>query len=186
MGCRHVPGTERNDLQVNGGSWRGERVAVGSGLTSSDGTPGNANSFEPSLSPDGRTAAFYSGASNLVEGDTNEVADIFLRKLGGAEPAGDIAGPTATFALNATELSAGQSVTLDQRKLTGGMGVDRVVCWGDGSAPQSLGATTATHVYPTVGNCRVGVVLIDQAGNRTGAGMQGSSTVSVKASTGNG
>lgn len=35
----------------------------------------------PSLSADGGTAAFVSSASNLVGGDTNRVADVFLRRL---------------------------------------------------------------------------------------------------------
>ncbi|MBW3607945.1 MAG: hypothetical protein KY463_06260, partial [Actinobacteria bacterium] len=35
----------------------------------------------PSLSADGATAAFASSASNYVRGDTNRVADVFLRRL---------------------------------------------------------------------------------------------------------
>lgn len=44
-----------------------------------DGTPGNGNSYYPSNSTDGRYIAFYSEASNLVDGDTNGVADVFVR-----------------------------------------------------------------------------------------------------------
>jgi Tol biopolymer transport system component len=36
----------------------------------SDGTEGNGSSYQPALSADGRFVAFYSGASNLVPGDT--------------------------------------------------------------------------------------------------------------------
>ena len=39
---------------------------------------GNFNSFYPSLSADGRFVSFESYASNLIPGDTNEVADIFV------------------------------------------------------------------------------------------------------------
>jgi hypothetical protein len=46
---------------------------------SSDGTQGNGPSWFPSISADGRFVAFQSLASNLVENDTNGVADIFLR-----------------------------------------------------------------------------------------------------------
>ena len=42
---------------------------------------GNGASAEPSLSADGRYAAFSSNASNLVAGDTNKKADIFVRDL---------------------------------------------------------------------------------------------------------
>jgi Tol biopolymer transport system component len=40
---------------------------------------GNATSSYPSISTDGRYVAFYSDASNLVSGDTNGVADVFVR-----------------------------------------------------------------------------------------------------------
>ncbi|MFD7073332.1 TolB family protein [Nocardioides sp. NPDC059952] len=48
-----------------------------------DGTHGDAVSDSVDISADGRYAAFRSYASNLVRGDTNDLADIFLRELGG-------------------------------------------------------------------------------------------------------
>jgi Tol biopolymer transport system component len=45
----------------------------------SDGTQGNNYSRAPTLSADGRFVAFYSAANTLVSGDTNNVADVFLR-----------------------------------------------------------------------------------------------------------
>lgn len=42
------------------------------------GVQGNGMSFSPSISPDGRYVVFTSVASNLVVGDTNGQADIFL------------------------------------------------------------------------------------------------------------
>jgi extracellular elastinolytic metalloproteinase len=50
-----------------------ERVSV-----ASDGTQGNANTSEASLSADGRYVAFQSAASNLVPGDTNGATDVFV------------------------------------------------------------------------------------------------------------
>jgi RHS repeat-associated protein len=47
-------------------------------LTSS-GVQGNAGSSAPWVSGDGRKVVFYADASNLVSGDTNGVADIFVR-----------------------------------------------------------------------------------------------------------
>ncbi len=44
------------------------------------GTQGNQNSQKPSLSVDGRAVAFYSGASNLVAGDTNGAGDVFVHE----------------------------------------------------------------------------------------------------------
>ena len=49
------------------------RVSVASG-----GVQGNDNSFHPSLSADGSTVAFWSIATNLVPGDSNDTADIFV------------------------------------------------------------------------------------------------------------
>jgi Tol biopolymer transport system component len=49
------------------------RVSVGS-----SGVQANGESFGPSISPDGRYVAFYSDASNLVAGDTNNADDVFV------------------------------------------------------------------------------------------------------------
>ncbi len=49
-----------------------ERVSV-----ASDGTQGNFDSYAPSISADGRYVTF-SSQSNLVEGDTNGITDIFV------------------------------------------------------------------------------------------------------------
>jgi Tol biopolymer transport system component len=45
----------------------------------SSGAQANFESNSPSLSADGRSVAFVSGASNLVAGDTNSSSDIFVR-----------------------------------------------------------------------------------------------------------
>jgi Tol biopolymer transport system component len=46
---------------------------------SSDGGEGTGNSSSPSISADARFVAFESDASNLVQGDTNERPDVFVR-----------------------------------------------------------------------------------------------------------
>ena len=45
----------------------------------SAGNQGNSSSDSPSISADGRFVAFLSNASNIVPGDTNREADIFVR-----------------------------------------------------------------------------------------------------------
>ncbi len=52
------------------------RISVGY-----DGSESNGDSFAISLSSDGRYAAFASWASNIVSGDSNEFADIFVSDL---------------------------------------------------------------------------------------------------------
>lgn len=47
----------------------------------SDATEANGASFNPSISADGRFVAFYSVASNLVAGDTNNAIDVFVHEL---------------------------------------------------------------------------------------------------------
>jgi Tol biopolymer transport system component len=44
-----------------------------------DGAPGNADSYSPALSADGRFVSFVSEANNLVPGDTNGRDDLFVR-----------------------------------------------------------------------------------------------------------
>jgi Tol biopolymer transport system component len=44
----------------------------------SSGLEGNGESYDPSISSDGRFVAFASSATNLVAGDTNGVADVFV------------------------------------------------------------------------------------------------------------
>lgn len=53
------------------------------------GEPGNGDSRRPRLTSDGRFVVFTSRASNLVDGDTNQLADIFIRDL--------VAGTTVRF-----------------------------------------------------------------------------------------
>ena len=45
----------------------------------SAGNLGNTDSYNPSISADGRFVAFDSDASNIVPGDTNSNRDIFVR-----------------------------------------------------------------------------------------------------------
>lgn len=47
---------------------------------SADGRIGNSRSYEPQISADGSSVVFYTWASNLVAGDTNNFWEILLRK----------------------------------------------------------------------------------------------------------
>ena len=50
-------------------------------VNNSPSTPPNGSSAEAALPPNGDFVVFQSSASNLVEGDTNNASDIFLRKI---------------------------------------------------------------------------------------------------------
>ncbi len=49
--------------------------------TASDGTEANGESANANITPDGRYVAFQAVASNLVAGDTNGTADVFVKDL---------------------------------------------------------------------------------------------------------
>ena len=66
-----------------------------------DGREPDGDSYGPALSPDGRTVAFTSKASNLVPGDTNGVADLFLKDL--------VTGNLSRISLSAEGLEANGS-----------------------------------------------------------------------------
>ena len=102
---------------------RTRRVSV-----SSRGVQANGRSYRPTLSGDGRYVVFGSSATNLVPGDTNGVADVFLRdRLTGEtklvsigregqqsngcslSPEVDSQGPTVAFMSGATNLVDGDS-----------------------------------------------------------------------------
>ena len=99
------------------------RLSVATGGGQADG-----RSFVPAISADGRYAAFYSDASNLVTGDANGARDVFVRDLqtgettrvsvdgAGAEANGDSFEPAISadgrfvaFSSAATNLVAGDS-----------------------------------------------------------------------------
>lgn len=60
---------------------------------SSAGSQGNDDSLEAAISRDGRYVAFTSWSSNLVSGDTNSAADVFLRDRGASSPPSPVGAP---------------------------------------------------------------------------------------------
>ncbi len=95
---------------------------------SSEGTQGNYNSYEESISDDGRYVAFRSSSTNLVTGDTNGAEDIFVHDrqtgvtsrvsvgAGGAQANGVSANPSISadghfvaFHSSATNLVSGDT-----------------------------------------------------------------------------
>ena len=56
-----------------------ELVSVSLAGAAGIGNQGNGYSWQPHINPDGRYVAFTSGASDLVDGDTNGCEDVFVR-----------------------------------------------------------------------------------------------------------
>jgi Tol biopolymer transport system component len=77
----------------------------------------DGDSVSPSISADGRYVAFISAARNLVDSDTNGVADVFVRDTCTGTPSGCVTstqrvsvlpgGAQATAASTAAAISAG-------------------------------------------------------------------------------
>jgi len=59
---------------INNGSLKLVSIGV-------DNKPADGNCYDPVISPDGRYVAFVSEASNLIQGDNNNVDDVFLADL---------------------------------------------------------------------------------------------------------
>ena len=69
----------------------------------SDGTQASTGAGVPSISADGTFVSFVSGASNLVEGDTNERSDIFVRFRGEMLPLGPDSTTIVSVASNRSQ-----------------------------------------------------------------------------------
>ncbi|RVU16815.1 Hint domain-containing protein [Methylobacterium oryzihabitans] len=76
----------RSNLGIPGGSAQAVVKTLGSGAftiasAAADGTRGNQDTSDVSLSGDGRTVAFASRSTNLLPNDTNVSSDVFVRDL---------------------------------------------------------------------------------------------------------
>jgi hypothetical protein len=75
---------------------------------STNGSPGNGESREATMTPDGRYVAFVSAANNLVTGDANGIPDVFVRDMQAGTTI--LASPGATAVLGtATPFTRGSS-----------------------------------------------------------------------------
>jgi hypothetical protein len=70
-------------------------------------TEATDRSFSPSISADGRYVVFYSRASDLVAGDTNNVTDVFVRDR--------TAGTTERVSVDSSEIQANDHSSLGDR-----------------------------------------------------------------------
>ncbi|HUR26866.1 MAG TPA: calcium-binding protein [Planctomycetota bacterium] len=78
----------------------------------SAGNEGDLPSFKPAISADGRCVAFYSRATNLVAGDTNATADVFVHDRASAVTTRD---SVASSGVQADDSSSLPSISADGR-----------------------------------------------------------------------
>ena len=161
-----------------------ERISVSSG-----GAQANSDSYSPSISADGRFVAFISYATNLVSGDTNAQADLFVhdrqthqttRVLPNGFAVGDSSfsisadGRYLTVATNAPLLTADTNATTDVY----------VIGWQTGTIERMSVATDSTQAngasgFPSMsGNGRF-VVFNTLASNLGGKDLNGLTDVYV-------
>ena len=138
-----VGDTNRNaDVFVHD-RWEGttSRVSLGNGGEQSDGP-----STDPSISEDGRWVAFTSEATNLVAGDTNSAADVFVRDTKDGRTTRVALPPGAAGAACAPAIS-GDGSTVAFVLLAGA-----TICDEDGTTSDVLvhrqGTTTVMSVAP--------------------------------------
>ena len=79
VGADHDAGIDIYRAEINPAN--GNVVDIELVSSSVAGANGNGDSFTPSISTDGRFIAFRSAASNLVEGDGNGIADVFVKDM---------------------------------------------------------------------------------------------------------
>lgn len=157
------------DTQTN----KTTRVSTNSSGTQSSG----GNSTKPVISPDGRFVAFTSAATDLVTGDTNAVADIFVKdtQSGGiTRLSTDISGTQANGASdNAATASNGKYVAFDSAAtnlVTGDTNslTDVFEVKVDTTAPSSLKISSTTHKSSTKYYKAANVALSWSASDSTG------------------
>jgi Tol biopolymer transport system component len=87
-----------------------------------DGHPGDGDSTSPSISADGRYIAFVSSATNLMDGDTNGVSDVFVRDTCVSAPSGCMPSTqrvsVASDGTQANDASASASMSATGRFIT--------------------------------------------------------------------
>ena len=115
----------------------------------SAGSPGDRNSFSPSLSADGRFVAFTSEATNLVPNDVNSLPDVFVhdRRTGNTRRVSvDSLGNAANGASFAYALSANARMVLFSSRASNLVANDRNGCVDFFVHDRKTGATARVSV----------------------------------------
>lgn len=144
---------------------------------SSSGIQGNnydSGTPRPSISADGRFAAFSSQALDLVANDTNGFTDVFLRELGDAPPQQrDCMAPTTTASASTASGAAyapgtwakeDVEVSLSAQDNDGGSGIKEIAYSINGGANQTYNPTNKIPVT-TEGSKTISYFATDNAGN---------------------
>jgi hypothetical protein len=89
-GVSEIPGTAQNIFVHDACAGAPSGCAPSDTLVSVglSGNPADGDNTSPSISADGRYVAFLSSARNLVDSDTNGVADVFVRDTCAGAPSG--------------------------------------------------------------------------------------------------
>ncbi len=146
-----------------------ERVSVSSSEVQSNGV-----SCYPSISSDGAHVAFASVATNLVSGDTNGAADVFLRDL----PAGN------TY--RASLSSSGAQATGQEIYHTGGIPDSDITARISGDGLHVAFASSATNLVPGDTNDTYDMFVRDVNATNHGSGVTERASVSTSGQQGNG
>ena len=128
----------------------------------SGGVQGNRSSSFPAISGDGQWVAFYSEATNLVAGDSNELSDLFLRNLGTGSTTRISVDSSGTQADGANAYDESPSLSGDGRYVAFSSTATNLVA-GDGNGTSDV----FVHDRQSGTTTRVSVASGGAAGNDT-------------------
>ena len=160
----------------------------------SDGTEANGDSRAPVLSADGRFIAFLSQATNLVPGDTNAVADVFVRDtVAGTTTrvsvASDGAEANGATCFNGLAGALSSSISADGRYVAFSSAASNLVP-GDTNArcdafvhDRMTGSTTRASVASDGTEANGDTVAVEISGNGTAVAFDSTATNLVPADT---
>jgi hypothetical protein len=133
---------QHNGNAAHSDTFRFDMAGLALASVNSSGTRGNGTTnLTPSISGDGRKIAFYSDSTNLVTGDTNGTADIFVR---------DIVSVTTTLvSVSITGTVANDFVTVFPAISDNG----RFVAFASAASNLVSGDTNTCASHPTSGHC---------------------------------
>jgi Tol biopolymer transport system component len=144
-----------------------ERVSVSSRGLQSDG-----GSYDPAISADGAIVAFRSDATNIGNGDTNAVADIYVRERLGTDPACLATPVTSSAAISTVPNAAGWNnadvtVTISAAGGSGGLQISYTLS-GAQTGTSSVVGSTASVTVSAEGMTTLTYVAQDASGAKSG------------------
>lgn len=133
---------QHNGDNAHSDTFRFDMAGLALVSVNNSGVRGNGNTnLTPSISGDGRKVAFYSNSDNLVTGDTNGQADVFVRDI--------LSGTTTLVSVSVTGTVANDFVSVFPKISANG----RFVAFASAASNLVNGDTNTCASHPISGHC---------------------------------